>query len=346
MKKYPVLIFFLLSFSLTAFLLLINCAENTSTENPNNVDDAFTGFNPQNPQYQSYGFESSRGEAEFSSNAPEKGNQNSLKKSSFALDREKKWGTSAPIFIDSVDTDVFDDFRLQEAPFNSWDDISEFRIYVKLKKTGSNYYGGKITINYWDYSRQNKPERTVRFESGTGDNAKYNIWFKKNDKSYFHGFFQERDGSAIVVIDRKTQVLDNPDNPNPPNLYSGSIWVMMFRTTFKGQNSCNNRDQHYVSIYNKLVSSCKTNSFNQNCHLLGYGREHLPTLSERNKKCWFISTGPFDCKTWREGNGVNTFKAVEPDGNCYMKFGEFHGLDIVKAFGVTEVSDIQVHNKK
>ena len=359
MKKYSIASLAFLLMLMSGFFL-INCVEDKSqgrggTTGPQGA--GFTGFDPTNPNYSSsqfgfdpknrnyspsqFGFYSTiRGKANFTStSAPAKSNPKSLKKSSFVLEREKRFGVSAPIDTDSIDTDVFDDFRLGESPFNSWDDISEFRVYVDLKRTGNNYYGGEVTIGYWDYGRIKKQERRVIFSSGTGDDAQYNVWFNKNNKSY-HGFFQEEDGSLILVIDKKTDLAKSPDDTTPiENLYSGSIWIMMFRTTFKGQNSCNS-DQFYVRVHNDLVKLCRRFPFNPSCGLPGAQKERIPPLSERNKKCWIIRGGPFDCRTWRNGDIVNTFRAVEPDDNCYAKLGEFNGLDITKAFGVKKVGDL------
>ena len=153
MKQYLAGMLFLLIFSLTAVCLLMNCVDSTGGNG--GTAGGFSGFDPKDPKYSDVfggGFDGARGQAQFSSSsAPAKTTirPGSLDKSDFALQREKQWGTSAAIDTDSVDTDVFDDFRLLTAAFNSWDDIREFRVYVKLKKTGGGYYGGKVVINYW-----------------------------------------------------------------------------------------------------------------------------------------------------------------------------------------------------
>lgn len=47
--------------------------------------------------------------------------------------------------------------------------------------------------------------------------------------------------------------------------------------------------------------------------------------------CWFVSLGPYDCRAWKSGNGVNTTQAINPD-NGYKKLGTFSDLDLEKAF--------------
>jgi hypothetical protein len=47
--------------------------------------------------------------------------------------------------------------------------------------------------------------------------------------------------------------------------------------------------------------------------------------------CWFVSLGPYDCRAWKDGNGVATTRSVNPD-NGYKKLGTFSGLDLNGAF--------------
>ena len=249
-----------------------------------------------------------------------------LYKSDNIRSREGRYGTSAPVV--SFDYDTLEDFRLGR-PFRSTD-IKNMRIYVDMERAGGSraYYQGKVTLSYND-SRSGVPY--TQFSSGQDDNAQYNIWFRKSGKEVFHGFFQENEGSLILVVDRQTKLLQNPDDSNsvnPDNLRGGSIWVMMFRTTFRGATSCSNHSQPYISEYNK--------------NLL-FNVEPLPTLSQLPVKCWFKTIGPYDCRTWRTDRSVDTSRAVEPDDNCYAKLGDFEGLDITEAFNVGDFSNLVIH---
>ena len=47
--------------------------------------------------------------------------------------------------------------------------------------------------------------------------------------------------------------------------------------------------------------------------------------------CWFVSLGPYDCRAWKDGKGVNTTQAVNPD-NGYKKLGTFSDMDLGVAF--------------
>ena len=292
MKKYIIGIACSLSFILTAFLLLMNCAQ----ENAGSPNDDGYGFDPSNPS-SGYGFDpTTRGVSEFSSSPRSRGRNEDcpLCKSSQVLDLEESHGTSAPITI--TNTNAFEDFRLG-VPINSMDNIEDPRVYVKLSKTGSNYYGGKVAVLYWDYERDPSGTRLAgaSVSSGNGDDARYNVWFRKNGKSNYHGFFQENAGSIILVIDSKTPVVTDPDNPAPNTLYSGSIWNMQFRMNFRGRNSCNS-DQIYVEHYIKHKATFAQVKVppplppfdpSTDCQ----GDNQFTPLSGRNKKCWEFDTG-------------------------------------------------------
>ena len=62
--------------------------------------------------------------------------------------------------------------------------------------------------------------------------------------------------------------------------------------------------------------------------------------------CWFVKAGPYDCRTWKSGNGVDTTKDIypylenssagsfsAPKSEGYRKVGEFRGMSFQDAFG-------------
>ena len=332
-KSLTILSFFSL---LTAFLFFINCDNNN--QGPGNVGGAATGFTPGAPTRDSHSLNDPNYAQGFDPRNPNRGatvyystsrsrstttNTDPFYKNDEVLDNEERWGTSAPITITSED--VFADFRLGRL-INTMDDIEDLRVYVDLRKdSGGKYYSGDIRIAYWEHDTQGATFRETRYRSGRGSNAKYNVWFRKSGRDYFHGFYQETHGSLVFVIDDVTQATRNPDAPQQNTLYSGSLWVKQFRTTWNRRNSCNNHDNRY--IFENNLDPTKT---------------FIPPLAERDRNCWFITSGPFDCRTWRSGKGVDTFKAVNPD-SCYSKMGRFNGLDLLKAFNISALSALQVH---
>ncbi len=52
--------------------------------------------------------------------------------------------------------------------------------------------------------------------------------------------------------------------------------------------------------------------------------------------CWQIWAGPYDCRAWKDGEGVNTFRSLEPD-NGYVKFATFTDINLEDAFNGNEI---------
>ena len=57
---------------------------------------------------------------------------------------------------------------------------------------------------------------------------------------------------------------------------------------------------------------------------------HPPTY------CWFVSKGPYDCRSWPWGDGVNPYQQINPT-NGYIQLGTFSGLSVQKAFNGAKV---------
>jgi hypothetical protein len=63
-----------------------------------------------------------------------------------------------------------------------------------------------------------------------------------------------------------------------------------------------------------------------------FGITYAPSSPE---KCWFIRTGPYNCRTFVVGDLIQTTTSLYPS-NGYQKLGTFSGLDISKAFNGTK----------
>ena len=340
-KKITVLLFGSIAIAVL-ISLLNNCAQkHRRSGNPNDPND---------PTYQNggYGFnpDELRGGESFQYSSDGNGNthqrqsseeiEDPLYKSPEILRWEKRWGSSAAL---EIDQSVFEDFRLG-IPVNDMDDIVDARVFVNLQHRKINPDGNELSVGYgkvsigYCYDSTNQCRLTT-FDSGSSEkDIRYNIWFWKGKMAY-HGFFlgPKTRGSLILVIDRITNVLPNPDDPdsNQQNFYGGSIWIMQFRTTFHGEDSCSNHSQRYVHVYNQNPSAhCSSYGFFGICERL-----KLPS-----KRCWRINGGPFDCRTWRKSGAVDTHRAIEPDDNCYKKLATFEGLHIPDAFHVNNKQEL------
>jgi hypothetical protein len=47
--------------------------------------------------------------------------------------------------------------------------------------------------------------------------------------------------------------------------------------------------------------------------------------------CWFVTSGPYDCRSWPTSSGVNTTAAVYPN-NGYIRLGTFTGVPLLQGF--------------
>jgi len=332
--------FFFSSLGAIALLLFLlnNCVEDGKIPvngNSQGGSPGSYGFHPDDIRGDTYDSNSSwgfsnegsgRGERESENNGNESGSSDSPRRSSTVRNLEGRYGTSAVMEIE--DRDVFLDFRFG-VPVNNWDDIRSLRIYVDLQNRGD-YNSGKVTIAYYDAGF--RKTKIVSFDSGRSEgDIRYNVWFNASGKNVFHGFFQDSKGALILVIDRVTRVVGDPDSSeNRQDYYGGSVWIMNFRTTFKGRNSCNT-EQKYVFQYNQDIPG--------NCFQM-FGHFQCERIPEPRKKCWRMDKGPYDCRTWRRGNGVHTHQAVEPDGHCYEKMATFEGLYIPDAFHINTTEEL------
>lgn len=199
-------------------------------------------------------------------------------------------------------------------------DPQNMKMNVELRKrqytSGSSTidtYEGRIYLGYFDTGNY----YIATFESGYGVNgvknpdspstyqkpeSQFNRWFNGtvsgNNILVFHGFFQDRYGAIMLVVDGG---VDSGDGSGYTQV-NGSVYYMNFP--------------------------------------VGYA-------SQSPEKCWFISIGPFDCRTFVTSNQVQTTSAVYPFGISpktpltqrgygspgYQRLGTFQGLDKIKAFG-------------
>lgn len=122
-------------------------------------------------------------------------------------------------------------------PLNNPQNIA---INVALSDIGSGQFAGTVQLGYND----NGSWYAGRFESGTGTNqvslhnldtgkseAAFNKWFVFNGKTVFHGFFQDRYGAVMLVIDKSLDLGDG----SPATFVGGSIWFKNFANTYATQ---------------------------------------------------------------------------------------------------------------
>ena len=217
---------------------------------------------------------------------------------------------------DDFRDDALTDFRLGH-PLNY--PVGDGEVYVDLhREAGKNYYGGTVVVAYEKkIDRRTSKVATHRFHSGYGSDARYNVWsYFGGSTPKFHGFFENGNQAMILVVDELSQPLKNVDGKVVKTTAgSGSIW---FRS-FKGHDDRGNHN---------------------NCYEGGRYVNKNTWPEAPNKKCWFISIGPFNCQAWTSNHRVDTLRAVEPSsGSCYKKLADFEHLNVTKAFSVEDETD-------
>lgn len=164
------------------------------------------------------------------------------------------------------------------------------QINVALEEWGEGTFGGIVRIAYMD----NGELKVNEFNAGRDEyDVQHNIWFEKNGKEIFHGFFEDENGALIVVIDN---VMDLGDGASG-DAVSGSVWYKNFEFTMAPNPS----------------NGC------------------LPGFGCPDTRCWFVEIGPYECRSFLQSDEIETTSMVYPN-NGYVKLGEFYNLSRSKAF--------------
>ena len=216
-----------------------------------------------------------------------------------------------------IDPDQAEDFMAGEIVNY---EITDGRVYVDLKRVKSEkYYKGKVVIAVKEEYQKNKHRvRETVLNAGSNTDAKYNVWARfKNNQQGFHGFFTDtKYGAVILVLNPGRDALAGADGDRKRiRRSSGSLWFMNFKT-YTGNN-------------------------HKNCYEGGEYIGRIGRPPHPPKKCWFIKSGPFDCRSWFSGkNDVDTLNSLEPSRNsCYQKLADFDHLNIEEAFNTEDDND-------
>lgn len=132
--------------------------------------------------------------------------------------------------------------------FNSYvgthplNDPSGYKINIKLTQVPDQlYFGGEIKVGYVD----NGSWFQGVFSAGTGKNvncshcndndlyeSRYNYFYSVSGKKIFTGFFQDRFGSIVLVLEPVTAGSDGEGG-----LYKGTVWYKNFAQSLTSQSS-------------------------------------------------------------------------------------------------------------
>lgn len=182
-------------------------------------------------------------------------------------------------------------------PVNS---VKDPYITASLTKEANGSYSGSISIGYTDSSGTREAVLSTNHPwNGSVSDSSPNVWFAWQGKQVFHGFFQDRYGAIVFVVDKQD---DNGfGDGSSSKTISGEIWFQNFDDS----------------------------------------SPYINPVQGPNKMCWQISLGPYDCRTFISGDGVDTYQSLYPNNYsddkptpvAYRKLGRFTGLDRKTAFG-------------
>ncbi|CAN5634205.1 hypothetical protein BH10BDE1_BH10BDE1_10650 [soil metagenome] len=155
-----------------------------------------------------------------------------------------------------------------------------------------------VIVSYTDNGKVVEAGLGTRFPNGSRENNQYNGWVNEGSARVYKGFFQDKYGAVVVIIDK---VLNAGDGSASASV-GGSIWFQNFGENPAYDSKCQSGDPRYGTCFlNQLM-------------------------------CWEIKAGPYDCRTFIVGSSVITNSATTPNNKgpsrskSYLKLGDFNGL--------------------
>jgi hypothetical protein len=204
-------------------------------------------------------------------------------------------------------------------------------ININLEQTGQfdtggsniNYgYGGIITIGYTDVITGEAIDYEDQFSSilqggpntitTQRQNDEYNLestQFPGYPNGAFHGFYQ-----GVTYCNGEPMA---PGELCVGQIFGGAV-IIVLNNTSGAVDSCGNPTASGSVWYKNFV---------------GTGPEDGPLSGT---SCWWLSAGPYQCREWLDGSGVNSLVNLFPNGTGgYQELGTFSGVNFSQAFNGT-----------
>ncbi len=199
--------------------------------------------------------------------------------------------------VDFVPSANFYQYASVNHPLNA---PKDYKLQVKLSDIGGGKYAGSVVVSYIDNNLYNwghfqSGQGTVKISTrDTGKNeAEFNRWFKWQGKSVFHGFFQDKWGSIVLVVDSSLSLGDGAGLSN----LGGKVYFKNFPNVMPTQ-------EQYVM----------GGTYNEKCWFR-------------------LGLNPYKCRTFLVGPDIVTTSALYPvaeDG--YQVLGTFSGMNSTQGF--------------
>ena len=192
----------------------------------------------------------------------------------------------------------------QLSDFAKWplNNPTNIKIGVDLRDYGNSRYGGIMKISYTE-NGQNVEIRLAT--GGSNEEVIHNTWFVFQGKSVFHAFFEDDKPIWADVSGGVILVIDNTNDLGDgasDASVSGSVWYANFQPS----------------------------------PAFGY----VPPQAD--KRCWFVSLGPYDCRAFLVGDTIVSTSRLTPETRTqsaegsqvapYKRLGTFTNLNMNAAF--------------
>ncbi len=163
-----------------------------------------------------------------------------------------------------------------------------------------------VIVSYTDGGRVVEAGLGIRFPNGNRENNQYNGWVNEGSARVYKGFFQDKYGAVVVIIDK---VLNAGDGSASASV-GGSIWFQNFGDNPAYDSKCQSGQMAFQPPNYSPVDTCFMTQL----------------------MCWEIKAGPYDCRTFLSNGNVVMNSSATPTNRGptrtkpYVKLGDFNGL--------------------
>ncbi len=195
--------------------------------------------------------------------------------------------------------------RFNEYANENFDDPQNVQININLQKTSdtATTYEGTLRLGFREHTRD--------FDGSV----------RSDYEDFEHEFFSGGSGLGGGGFDNSSTENSNKYNRWYTDKTSGK---RVFKAFFQDEEG------PIILIIDKVNTVGDGQAPKSGSGSLWFKRFSGAQASQPNTVCWIISLGPYDCRPWKSGRGIDIERAINPD-NGYRKLGTFSGLDLTKA---------------
>ena len=191
---------------------------------------------------------------------------------------------------------------LSQMFYNSYpNNPTNIQINIDLSRTVDS-----VIISFVDGGKVVEAGLGTQFPDGTNTNSSYNGWVTEGSSRNYKGFFQDKYGAVVVVIDK---VLNTGDG-TASALVGGSVYFQNFGDNPAADSKCQSGQPAHYNGWTYVPDTCMASQL----------------------MCWQITYGPYDCRTFLSGSSVAMTSTAYPTNRgptrtkSYVKLADFAGM--------------------